>query len=194
MTRSFYIFLIFLAVGLAWLSYGDRMSPLAVTVVEVDQRLGVPANVIVGAVGVIGLLLSLRNSIGSRDVAPPPRRAPAQGLDTDWKRRVHEDAAGLPLEVGAHIEHDKAGVALTLVLQRLPPERARRCIDVFCTFLARIPAPPRARIRFVDCADAGLPRHNIVQGIARRHLGESLHVTAHDDMVDIRFLQPDPRW
>jgi hypothetical protein len=193
LTRSFYIFLIFLAIGLAWLSYGDRMSPVAITVVEIDQRLGVPANAVVGAVGVIGLLLSFRGSLGRKE-APAPRRAPPPALDSDWKRRVHEDAAALPLEVGAHVEHDKAGVALTLVLQRLPPERARRCIDVFCAFLARIPAPPRARIRFVDCADAGLPRHNIVSGIARRHLGESLHVTAHDDMVDIRFLQSDPRW
>lgn len=194
MTRGFYLFLIALAVGLAWLSYGDRMSPLAVTVVEVDQRLGIPANAIVGAVGVIGLLLSFRNSFGGHTAPAQPRRAPAPAMDGDWKRRVHEDAAALPLEVGAFIEHDKAGVALTLVLQRLPPERARRCIDTFCSFLARIPAPPRARIRYVDCADAGLPRHNIVSGIARRHLGESLHVTAHDDMVDIRFLQSDPRW
>ena len=195
MTRSTSVLLLLIAAFLAYLSYVDRMSTLAITVVEWDHKLGVPLNAIVGAIGTIGFALSFRNLLRKPAVTRySPRTAPPAASATDWRRRVHENAAALPLEPGAHISHDQAGVALTLTLSRVPQERARRAIDSFCTFVAGIPAPPRVRIRFIDCPDTGLPRHQLVNGIARRHLGEELHVTAVDDAVDIRFHHPDPRW
>ena len=196
MTRSTSIILLLIALVLAYLSYADRMSTVAITVVEWDQKLGVPLNAIVGAVGAIGLLFSFRDFF--RAPAPtrysPVARSAPMSSSTDWRRRVHENAAALPLEPGAHIAHDQAGVALILTLTHAPPERARRAIDSFCMFVAGIPTPPRVRIRFIDCADTGIPRHQLVNGIARRHLGEDLHVTGVEDAVDIRFLHPDPRW
>lgn len=195
MTRSTAIVLLLVAGILAYLSYVDRMSTIAITVVEWDQRLGIPLNAIVGAVGTIGLLLSFRDAFKTPvQTRYSPRSRPAMPTAGDWKQRVHENAAALNLEQGAHITHDQAGVALTLTLSRAAPERARRTIDTFCAFVAGIPVPPRVRIRFVDCPDTGLPRHQLVNGIARKHLGDELHVTGVDDAVDIRFHHPDPRW
>ena len=192
--RGLGILLLLAGMALAYLSYIDRMSPLAISVVEQDQRFGLP----LASVGGIGILL-LVGSFLRQGPAPlsrphPRSRLAPTPLGNDWKAEVHARAAALKLEPGAHIAHDSTGVVLSLVLSRMPPERVRRAIDSFCAFLAGIPAPPRVRIRFIDCPDAGIPRQHLVSGIARPHLAESFSVLAHEDSVDIRFLQPDPRW
>lgn len=192
--RTLGILFFIIGIACAYLSYIDRMSPLALDLVEQEQRLGLPF----ASIGGLGILLIVGSFLGGRRAPPAPNisrpRAAPPKLGADWKAEVHQRAAALQLEPGAHILHEQGGVPLCLVLTRMPPERVRRAIDGFCAFLAGIPAPPRARIRFVDCPETGVPRQHLVAGIARPHLTDGFTTLLHEDAVDLRFNQPDPRW
>ena len=59
--------------GLAWLTWGDRMSPAALDVVELNGRLGIPIAIPLAGLGLLMLLASLR---GRKQAPPRPRAQP----------------------------------------------------------------------------------------------------------------------
>jgi hypothetical protein len=119
--RTLGIVFFLIGIACAYLSYIDRMSPLALDLVEQQQRLGLPF----ASIGGLGILLVVGSFWGNRSAppegpAPRPRAAPLK-LGADWKAEVHQRAAALQLEPGEHILHEQGGVPLCLVLTRMPP-------------------------------------------------------------------------
>lgn len=90
---------------------------------------------------------------------------------------------------------DVERVPFTLVLDRVTPERVRRAADAYARFLADIPLPPRARLRFRDCPPAEGPRHKQVLGVFRRHFAaDGFHVVGQEESVDVLFKTPASCW
>lgn len=194
------IALLLAAIALGWLSLFDRQSPAALRVVEWDGRLGVPLYSVAGVMGV-GLLATwvVRKVLGRATRPPQPvlraRPGPAP-LGGDWRREITRRARELELEDGAHVEVDpRPGIAFALVLDRMPPKRARRALVAFTEFLASIPTPPAVRIAFRDVLEGGAPRHHLVAGLLARHFRrQDFRVVSAADQIDVRFHHADPRW
>lgn len=187
MLRTLSVGSLLAAAGLGYLLYVDRLSPLAVTALEWNLRLGAPLVPLMGTLGLIGLILSYREEIARawRGPPEPARRPPPRQAPTGRAPTLIESSQ---MEPGSHLEHDREGFPLMLVLTNMPPERARRAVDLFFASLAHQPLPSRLRVRFVGCPPSGLPRHHLVQGIARRHLPDArLHCALAGEDVDVLF-------
>lgn len=199
--RAFGILLLLGAAGLGWLGYGDRRSPLALSVVELDGRLGFPLALVVGLAGLALVLIPRRR-------APAPRSAPGRGpaapvrasappLETEgWLAAINGQINRLSWEAGAGVLVDLGRTPpVQLSLERLTPERARRSVELFAELLAGIPTPPRAAIHYEGCVQAGPPRHHAVTAALRRYFpADAFSVTAHEDTVEVVFRRPDARW
>lgn len=199
--RGFGILTLLVAAGLAWLSYGDRRSSLALSLVELDGTLGVPLALVVGLIGLALVLLPRRAGRGASRGAPGRPAAPAlpaaPRLETEgWLAAVSGQIGRLSLEPGASVQLDPGRTPpLSLRLERLTPERARRSVEVYAELLAGIPTPPRAAIRYEGCVHAGPPRHHAVTAALRRYFpADAFSVTGHEDTVEIVFRRPDVRW
>ncbi len=195
--------------GLAWLSYGDRRSPLALDLVEWDTRLGVP---VCGIVAAVGLLLLVASFLGRKTSTPtarrrsPPRRARPAKRSADpvsdaptgegWLAEVVAKANALVWEEGVSLTVDAGpNVPFELRLHRATPERIRRSVGIFSAFLSAIPTPRRARVVFDECLESEVPRHKQVEGIFRRHFPMgSVRSVGSRDHVDLVFARPDGRW
>lgn len=194
------LLLLLAAMGLYGLSALDRRSPAALALVEQETRLGAPLWAPVAGVGAVLVLASLRRR---RPEAPPPAPAPRRvqakapsGEEQDWLAEARQRAASLPMGAGAEIQlNPGAQVPLELSLRGFTPERVRAAVDLFATFLVDLPTPPRARIRFVDCGPAPVPRHKQVQGaLAAKLASGRFSAVGTSDAVELVFTQPDPRW
>ena len=202
--RSAGVLLLILAGGLAWLTFADRMSPLALTVVEWESMIGVPLSAVVGIVGILCLIF------GSRErAAPPPasaaQRRPArragiepsiQPTSSDWVGDVIQRARALPLADGVQIKLDEgSGIPFTLFLERVTPEVERRSLDAFSSFLSSIPTPQRAKVVFIGNNTTGVPRQHSVKGSLRRVFHATAYqVVPQQNWVDVLFFAPDPCW
>lgn len=196
--RVFGILLLVCAAWLGWLSYGDRRSALALTVVEWDGRLGLPVAALVGALGLVLVSIPRRRAVASRPAPraePTPRAEPAAPPE-GWLAALEGQARRLPLEAGARVVLDPARMPpVQLQLERLTPERARRSVELFAELLAAMPLPPRALIRFEGCMVAGPPRHHQVVAALRRYFAaDAFSAVQHEDTVEIVFRSPDARW
>ena len=192
------VFLLVAAI-LFGLTHLDRQSTVALDVVELEGRLGVPLYSVAGALGVLaiafggkGRLLGSSQDGRRRRSAPRPRPRAVEG----WLATARDRAHNLPMGEGASITLDPRRVPpLLLVLERLTPERARRAVEVYCELLATLPLPPRAGIQYRDCMRDGTPRQHHVTAALRRAIGgEGVKVVAQEDTVDIVFAEPDPCW
>lgn len=188
MLRTLSVGSLLVAGGLSYLLYVDRLSSVAVTALEWQLRLGAPLVPLMGVLGLIGLIWSYEREIRALlRAAPEPQRAPGRSAGMVGGARPSLQQA-VQMEAGAHLEHDREGFPIMLVLTGMPPERARRAIDLFFGALAHEPLPAKLRIRFVGCPPSGLPRHHLVQGLARRHLpAVSLHAALAGEDVDVLF-------
>ncbi|MCB9762367.1 MAG: hypothetical protein H6739_21400 [Alphaproteobacteria bacterium] len=197
--------LMLLAAGLAWLSVGDRVSALALSVVEWEGRLGVPLWAPLGALGLAMLLFAPKRDKVLPADAPrrwrPPPPEPAAG--DDWRDAVFEQAAALDFGPGVDLQveprgeggYGAAAVPFTLELDRRTPEQARRAVTTFAGFLAAVPLPPRVRIRFRDCPPPEQPRAKQVTGCLRAHFpAMRFRVVGSGDRVDVMFEDADGRW
>jgi hypothetical protein len=198
--------LLILAGGLAWLTFADRMSPLALTVVEWESMIGVPISAIAGLAGVLFLVLGARKRTvptppASVEQRRPSRRAGIEpsispDVNSDWVGDVIQRARALPLDDGVQIKLDEgSGIPFTLFLERVTPEVERRSLDAFSSFLSSIPTPQRAKVVFVGKNTTGVPRQHSVKGSLRR----VFHATAYQvipqqNWVDVLFFAPDPSW
>ncbi len=201
------LFFFALAGGLYYLAYIDRKTPLALTVVEYNDIGLLPLFSLTALVGGVFVLLHLRGrwaesarkeAAAARGPRPPTRlHAVSGGRDNlSFRDRVLSRARSLPMEAGARLEVDPAqGVPLRLVLEEMPPGRARRAIDGFGLFLASLPTPPRVQVDFVRCPPPPQPLTVLVQGALSQHLPRnSFKATGHADRVDVLFFEHDPTW
>ncbi len=206
--------LVFLAAaaGAAWLSVGDRVSPLALTVVEWETSLGFPIWIPLAAVGAALALVEVarrRTPAATSSPGPSPRQtrptlesqrraalAPQAEPGPGWRAAVDAQALRLPLGPQGRVKLDEAvDVPLTLVLRDATPQQAKHRYGEFARFLATIPTPPAARVRLESCP--------LLEGQIHKAFGAELaqvfdsgrfHVVSCPDGVDVRFAQPDPRW
>lgn len=195
-----------IALVLGWLSFGDRRSSVALSVVELEGKLGVPLALPVAVIALALLLIPSRRSAPPRLGAPAatattPRnaRAPlaAPALETQgWLAALQGQAGRLPLEAGARVQVEPGrNPPVQLVLERLTPERARRSVELFAELLATMPTPPRACVRYEGCVAGTSPRHIQVVAAMRRYFsGEAFVATQHEEVVELVFQAPDARW
>jgi hypothetical protein len=192
------------AAVLGWLSVGDRMSPLALAVVELEHQVGFP---LWAGFGAAGLLLLIARLWHARPAPPPPARpltrdaartTPVSGppASGDWLTTVHAQARYVTDDAMGRVRFDEApGVPLTLQLTSVTPEQARRRIAAYAAWLATIPTPPAARVRLVSSPDIEAPLHGLLRGELVRHFPGDVFVTvSRHDGADALFTHPDPRW
>ncbi len=208
--------LLFIAAGvLFYLTKIDRMSPYALDLVEIEQKLRF---IDLWSIAAIGGLLLWTPSFLQRFLA----RAPT-GPSRAGHRPAQQRAAGMPLSgpqagglggggswreaimgrirhwdggAGARLLVDQAhGVPLTLLLEHLSPRHCERAVRELGMLLQTVPLPPRVRVSFEHCPEGPAPRHHLVS----RALGgvlppSSFKAVASADQVDVMFFAPDPRW
>jgi hypothetical protein len=192
--------ILLLLAAAAWMAvrFLASTSLVGIYLVDFDGRLGIPIYSILGGLGVILVLASLR--LPGKEAARQVHRrsAPAQVLaeGAGWRQSVIEAARALPLEPGTRLEVlPRAQVQLALVLEECPPEKARRAVGKVGAFIASIPRPPRLEVRFNRCPPGAGPRHHQVAGALSEHLDKAeFRVVSASEQVDVLFHQPDPRW
>ena len=204
--RSVGVLLLILAGGLAWLTIADRMSPLALTVVEWESMVGVPLSAVAGIVGILCLVLAARERSTPAPIATAAQRRPARraGIEpsiqpttnSNWVGDVIQRARALPLAEGVQIKLDEgSGIPFTLFLERVTPEVERRSLDAFSSFLSSIPTPQRAKVVFIGNNTTGVPRQHAVKGSLRRVFHATAYqVVPQQNWVDVLFFAPDPCW
>ena len=199
------VLLLILAGGLAWLTFADRMSPLALTVVEWESMVGVPLSAIAAIAGVLCVVLAGRARSEPTPIASAAQRRPARraGVEasitpanSDWVGDVIQRARALPLAEGVQIKLDEgSGIPFTLCLERVTPEVERRSLDAFSSFLSSIPTPQRAKVVFIGKNTTGVPRQHAVKGSLRRVFHATAYqVVPQQNWVDVLFFAPDPCW
>ncbi|MFT5682071.1 MAG: hypothetical protein ACI8RZ_002989 [Myxococcota bacterium] len=203
MLRAVGVLLLILTAGLAWLTLGDRMSPMALSVVEWESQIGLPLAPITGFAGIIALALGFRTRKKSPAPTPSRPQTHAPGVKPtisptakDWVSDVIGRAQALTLEDGASIKLDVGSdIPFTLHLERVTPAGERRSLDAFSTFLSTIPTPKRAKVLFIGSNATGVPRQHAVRGSLRRVFhATAFQVVAQQSEVDVLFFTPDPCW
>ena len=197
------VLLLLLAAGLGWLTQVDRMSPLALSVVEVESQIGFPLALITAVAGIVMLVLGFRK----RPAPPAPQeqeqpnnsagvKPSISAASSEWVSDVIERAQALPLEAGVKITLDRGSeIPFTLLLDRVTPEVARRSLDAFSSFLSSVPTPKRAKVVYIGANATGVPRQHSVRGALRRVFhAAAFQVVAQEDEVDVLFFTPDPCW
>lgn len=209
---------LFAAAALAWLSLFDRMSPVAVALVEVESSFGFPLWPPFAVVGAVLLLVRLlhsrrgpsappprgltRDTPASRSAAPMPARAaedlppPQADVVGGWLAAIQAGARAVSDDPMGRVRFDDAaGVPIALVLTGVTREQARRRVAAYAAWLATIPTPPTARVRAVSSPDLQGPIAGLLRGELARHFpNERFHVTSTQDGADAVFGDPDPRW
>ena len=201
------VLLLIVAGVLAWLTIGDRMSPLALSVVEMESKVGFPLASIAALAGIISLVLGFRYRMQASPstASPSPHRTPTAASvpqkitptsNQDWVVAVIQTARALSLADGVRIKFDEgSGIPFTLHMERVTPEIERRSMDVFSSFLISIPTPPRAKVVFIGANSTGVPRQHAVKGSLRRVFHTTAYqVVPQQNWVDVLFFTPDPCW
>lgn len=209
MARVLAILLLAASAALAWLSIGDRRSPLALDLVEWDGRLGVPVWAVAAGLGVLLLALSFLGRskppapTDSRPRPRPPGRAlppsseaPPLPAGAGWTSEVVARAHALAWEDGVSLTvHAGPELPFELRIRRATPARLRRSLGSLASFLSAIPTPRRVRVVVEDGLDDERALHKLVEGSLRQHFGvQDLRAVGSRDHVDVLFSRPDPRW
>ncbi len=193
----------------AGLLHFDRMSSIALNLVELETAIGVPIPAVLGACALLSWFFERKNRTPAK--AYKTTRAPSQRSsaskptseitntfdpDRDWFEQTKSAAKAMTLPAGARLSLDpKRPCPVELHLEQAPPERAKRAIVQMASWIASVPTPPRARVVFDHCPEGGSPRHHQVAGALAEHLDRSQFRTSTDlDAVNIFFHHPDPRW
>lgn len=186
---------------LAWLSIGDRMSPMALQVVEWESALGLPLFVPLAVLGAALVGWSLRPKPARRSGATETketrrRQQQAAPLGEGWRPTLDARARGLAIEPQGRIKIDEVvGVPYTLVLRNATPQQAKTRYAAFAELLSGMPTPPAARVRIESCPDIGGPIHKPLQlELEKVFEPDAFQVLSRSDGADIRFTKPDPRW
>jgi len=193
----------------AGLLHFDRMSAIALSLVEFETAIGVPIPAVLGACALISWFLERKNrtpakaykgsrgtSNHSRTSKPSSETTNTFDPDRDWFEHIKSTAKSVTLPAGARLSLDPTRPCpVELHLEQAPPERAKRAIGHMASWIASVPTPPRARVVFDHCPEGGSPRHHQVAGALAEHIDRSQFRTSTDlDAVNIFFHHPDPRW
>jgi hypothetical protein len=173
---------------LGWFTVLDRQSALALDIVEHTDAIPGLWAILVG-LGVLLVGAEVVKRLSRRPEPEPPRR----GRSTPAVRTAPASPRRVDLELprGARLLLDQGGVPMTLMLEHVPAERARRAIEQLGAALAEGPVPPRLRIRFFQCPDMGTPRQHLVSGALAQRLPRSdFKATLHLDDVEVLFHHP----
>lgn len=207
------LFLIVAAV-LFYLVRFDRQSAVALSVVELQSSLGpVPLYSIVAILGVLLFLPGFVKRFVSDRAPATPSQAGHRPHTRQAARPASAGASGAPLGAGgfrgsvlarlrefqadgARIEPDPlAGVPFALVLEHLSPRSAERAVGELGLLLQSVPLPPRLRVVFHQCPEGPAPRHHLVGKALGGVLDPgAFKATTSADVVEVRFLSPDPRY
>lgn len=193
--------LLLLTVGLAYLSRSDRMSPQALTVLELEGQLGFPVFVPVLLVALVALGLTLKGDLarrGSAKAVRAPTTRPVAGTTTGagWQRSVSRQVDDTFFEDGVQlVETGRASDPYVLRVERVSHERSRRAIFQFAEMVAGMPTPPRVRVSYGAADELGAPRHHLVAGAFAKFFDRtSFRVLRTGGDVDVVFSDPDKRW
>ncbi len=193
-------------VGAATLLHFDRMSPMALDLVEIESAIGLPLPAVLGGLTLLAWLLSRKRDPQphryrrrqSTAAAPAAHQRHTTTFDPsrDWLDQAKDSAKAIPFPAGARLEIDASRPCpIELKLEQAPPERAKRAIGLLARWMASIPRPPRARVSFHHCPEGGSPRHHQVAGALADHIQRGEYRTTTDlDAVNIIFHHPDQRW
>jgi hypothetical protein len=188
------------AVGLGWLSIGDRVSPVALMVVEWETRIGIFFYQPLALVGLVSLGISI---IPAREAAPrrrPSERAPQATHSTypegvRWAPQVFQNARQLTWEIGASLELDRMpGTPFELKLSQMPPASEQRSLEQLARFIASIPTPHRVSVRFMGSQATNNAHHRVRAAVRQVFSPSDFQVLRQDQEVLIVFHTPDPRW
>lgn len=212
--RALGALLLLVAIGLYYLAEVDRVSPLALTVVELDGRVS-PLR-LYGVAALLGLALwvppTVRDWLHRRTRAGPtvaghrPAQqraradqhlvAPGAGGPRPWREAILSQVRGWDGGQGARILVDQShGVPFTLHLEHLSPRHCERAVAELALLLQQLPQPPRVRIEFDQCPEGPAPRHHLVSkalGTVLTH--GSFKAVPVADQVEVQFFAPDPRY
>jgi hypothetical protein len=188
------------AVGLGWLSIGDRVSPVALMVVEWETRIGIFFYQPLALVGLVSLGISI---IPAREAAPrrrPSERAPQATHSTypegvRWAPQVFQNARQLTWEIGASLELERMpGTPFELKLSQMPPASEQRSLEQLARFIASIPTPHRVSVRFLGSQASNNVHHRVRAAMRQVFSPSDFQVLRQDQEVLIVFHSPDPRW
>lgn len=194
-----------LTAGLWYLSAADRMTPLALRVVELEGQVGVPLwmpGLVVTTAAALLAWLEARPARPSPPRATPrsvpsrveaPAAAPREG---EWYAAARAAAHALPLAPSGEVRFDEAvGLPFTLRLRGATVEQARRRLELYVAFLASVPTPPKGRVYLESSPDVQVAPIHLVNAAMKRHFAaEDYQVVNHGSGVDVLFVRPDPRW
>lgn len=198
------------AAVLAWLSVVDRVSPLAVQVVEWESAVHFPLWILLAVIGAALLANGLRprpkpvagrrqtvtrerqRRVQAEAEGPPAEGPPAEG----WRSALDARARALSVEPQGRIKVDETvGVPYTLVLRNATPQQARTRFAAFAGLLSSMPTPPAARVRVESSPDIGGPIHKALAAELERFFPtDAFQVLSRSDGADVRFTRADPRW
>lgn len=197
------ILLLSAAAVLAWLSVVDRVSPLALQIVEWETAVGAPLWIPVAVIGAVLLGIAVRpkpvqrrGQIETRERQRRVQRAESAQPEEGWRPGLDARARSLPIEPQGRIKVDEsAGVPYTLVLRNATPHQARTRFAMFAELLSSMPTPPAARVRVESSPDIGGPIHKaLTQELEKFFPADAFQVLSRSDGADVRFVRPDPRW
>jgi hypothetical protein len=187
----------------------DRMSPMAMDLVEIETALGFPLPAVLGAITLLLWMFDRKSRPNSSRFAsskPTPKRTGTTGSTEaqrdaiapteDWFEHAKASAKSLNLPQGARILLDPSlPCPIVLILSQTPPERSKRAIQMMALWISSIPTPPRARVEFEHCPKSPSPRHHQVAGSLAEYIDRSQYRTSSDlDAVDIFFFHPSSCW
>ncbi|MAY81473.1 MAG: hypothetical protein CL930_11900 [Deltaproteobacteria bacterium] len=205
------LILVFSSFASGYLIYLDRVSPIALHLVELEQRIGIPLPGLLFLVGLTWFGLAWRKAPKRRPQQTTIQRTSGKRTQRDgdtpavitaeagtpeWKLQIGASAKRIKLPAGARMEIDSDNkYPIILTIEQAPSERCKRAITMVASWIATIPTPPRLKIKFNQCPEGGVPRHHQVSGaFAQSHSRGHYKVIRHLDEVDVLFSHPDPQW
>lgn len=148
-----------------------------------------------------GPLIQMPDTSLTSATATPPMTAPKPMMTIPegphWYQEAFQQAQQLaaryPIQANLRFD-DEPELPFTLVMERATPATTIRAMMEFTNFLARIATPPFARIELVAVVQMDpFFYRNVVTALDPHFRGE-FEVEQHENVVDIQFLRPDPRW
>jgi len=211
MWRTLAVFCLLAALCSAWLEIGDRRSVAALYLIEWGSVLRVPVYVALAIAGSVLLLLSprkpkLRSNRRRASKTRPQRQGepktrlefgpPSGDSSEEWLVEIRDAAQKIKFDAGARLVLDtQQAFPITLTLEQMTPERIRRAVTQFGSWMSKFPPPPRVKVVFVHCPASTGPRHHRVGGALAVAIPRSdFHVVSHQDEVDVVFHHPGAMW
>ena len=194
-----------------YLLHVDRMSSLALRLVEIEGMLGISLPPMLGCAALLLFSGSYLRPLFSQSERRQPQMRPRQPqpslsgaqdtmsastISASWHDTAIAAAKQIDFPTGARLTFAPSRpTPIHLHLEHAPPERCKRAIALLGKWIASVPTPPRVRISFDGCPEEGSPRHHQVSGALAQHMPRAdFKAVSALDAVDVIFIRHDPRW